>query len=240
MPELGEPHQIQAPAGLDGAVAGLKNALLIWTYSVHSWGRSSSGKIAFTGHWSTHRPQSMQVSGSIYNCLATGKIGSFLVGWMQSTGQTSTQDVSFVPTQGWAMMCDIGRKFRSQTAKNRASRVKKRTPRLRVNSCFQTAQNALSLFPFGKFAIWQSNHLRRNALTSLSNRASVPRGPFRNQPSFPNPVSGFSLPRAPSRRKRHRPRCQGLPMGPTPPPCRCGTILLLALSAFRYPRLESH
>jgi hypothetical protein len=32
---------------------------------------------------------------------------SALVGWMQSTGQTSTHEVSLVPMQGSAMMCGI-------------------------------------------------------------------------------------------------------------------------------------
>ena len=43
----------------------LKKSRLIWTYFFHSPGKSSSGKMAFTGHSSTHRPQSMQVSGSM-------------------------------------------------------------------------------------------------------------------------------------------------------------------------------
>ena len=43
----------------------LKWSRLIWMYLFHSSGRSSCGKMAFTGHSSTHRPQSMQVSGSM-------------------------------------------------------------------------------------------------------------------------------------------------------------------------------
>ncbi len=46
----------------------------------------------------------MQVSGSMKSWVAVAKSGSFLVGWMQSTGQTSTQETSLVPMQGSAMM----------------------------------------------------------------------------------------------------------------------------------------
>src|SRR3954463_16505596 len=74
----------------------------------HSDGRSSSGKIALTGHSSTHRPQSMQVSGSMYSMSVLPNSASFLVGWMQSTGHTSTQEVSLVPMQGSAMMWGMG------------------------------------------------------------------------------------------------------------------------------------
>src|SRR6187399_560971 len=77
-------------------------------YLFHSAGRSSCGKIALTGHSSTHRPQSMQVSGSMKSWVAVSNSGSFLVGWMQSTGQTSTHDVSLVPMQGSAIMWGIG------------------------------------------------------------------------------------------------------------------------------------
>ena len=38
---------------------------LICTYFCQSSGMSSSGRIAWTGHSSTHRPQSIQVSGSM-------------------------------------------------------------------------------------------------------------------------------------------------------------------------------
>src|SRR5687768_13236729 len=70
----------------------------------HSAGRSSCGKMAVTGHSSTHSPQSMHVSGSMYSISAASKSASSFVGWMQSTGQTATQAVSFVPMQGWAIM----------------------------------------------------------------------------------------------------------------------------------------
>src|SRR5687768_9745374 len=76
----------------------------------HSAGRSSCGKMAVTGHSSTHRPQSMHVSGSMYSISSAANFSvSSLVGWMQSTGQTATQAVSFVPMQGWAMMWAIAR-----------------------------------------------------------------------------------------------------------------------------------
>jgi hypothetical protein len=77
-------------------------------YSRHSSGRSSSGKIACTGHSSTQRPQSMQVSGSMKSCFAPSNVPSPLAGWMQSTGQTSTQEVSLVPMQGSAMTWAMG------------------------------------------------------------------------------------------------------------------------------------
>src|SRR6185295_8708817 len=50
-----------------------------------SGGRSSSAKIAFTGHSGSHSVQSMHSSGSM-----TRKFGP---SWKQSTGQTSTQSV---------------------------------------------------------------------------------------------------------------------------------------------------
>src|SRR5687768_8712877 len=74
----------------------------------HSAGRSSCGKMAVTGHSSTHRPQSMHVSGSMYSISSAANFSvSSLVGWMQSTGQTVTQAVSLVPMHGWAMMWAI-------------------------------------------------------------------------------------------------------------------------------------
>src|SRR5687768_9323251 len=71
--------------------------------SRHSAGTSSSAKIARTGHSSTQSPQSMQTSGSTYSIGAVSKPGSSFVGWMQSTGQTATQAVSFTPMQGWVI-----------------------------------------------------------------------------------------------------------------------------------------
>src|SRR5262245_59446068 len=72
--------------------------------SVHFCGVSSSAKIASTGQAGTHAPQSMHSSGWMYSISAAAKLGSSLRGWMQSTGQTSTHAVSFVPTQGSQMI----------------------------------------------------------------------------------------------------------------------------------------
>jgi hypothetical protein len=42
-------------------------------------------------------------SGSMYSCSESSKPGSSGVGWMQSTGQTSTDELSFVPMHGSLM-----------------------------------------------------------------------------------------------------------------------------------------
>src|SRR3954470_15289120 len=63
---------------------------------VHASGTASSGKIASTGHSGSQAPQSMHSSGSITSMCSTS--------WMQSTGQTSTQERSFVSMQGSVMM----------------------------------------------------------------------------------------------------------------------------------------
>src|SRR6266850_333993 len=76
---------------------------LIGVKLFHFSGRSSSAKIAVTGQTGTHAPQSMHSVGWMYNCVSASKAGSSLRGWMQSTGQTSTQAVSFVPMQGSAI-----------------------------------------------------------------------------------------------------------------------------------------
>src|SRR5215471_12476593 len=79
-------------------------------YECHFSGRSSSAKIAETGQTGTHAPQSMHSTGSMKSwstCSNPGRPSSYFVsffGWMQSTGQASTQAVSFVPIQGSAMM----------------------------------------------------------------------------------------------------------------------------------------
>src|SRR5882672_6706484 len=70
----------------------------------HFSGVSSSAKIASTGQAGTQAPQSMHSSGWMNSCCADSKSGSSFRGWMQSTGQTSTQAVSFVPTQGSVMI----------------------------------------------------------------------------------------------------------------------------------------
>src|SRR5689334_6275878 len=69
-------------------------------YGSHLSGTSSSGKIAFTGHSGSHAPQSMHSSGSMYNWSAASKPGSSLRGWIQSTGQTSTQAASLTLMHG--------------------------------------------------------------------------------------------------------------------------------------------
>src|SRR5215210_1318962 len=62
----------------------------------HFSGSASSGKIASTGHSGSHAPQSMHSSGSITRMRSAS--------WMQSTGQTSTHDLSLMSMQGSAMM----------------------------------------------------------------------------------------------------------------------------------------
>src|SRR2546423_10929298 len=62
----------------------------------HFSGRASSGKIASTGHSGSHAPQSMHSSGSMTRIRSAS--------WMQSTGQTSTQERSLMSMQGSAMM----------------------------------------------------------------------------------------------------------------------------------------
>src|SRR6478752_4677455 len=66
------------------------------TNGAHLSGSASSGKIASTGHSGSHAPQSMHSSGSMTRIR--------FASWMQSTGQTSTQDLSLMSMQGSAMM----------------------------------------------------------------------------------------------------------------------------------------
>src|SRR6476646_3051232 len=66
------------------------------TNGCHFSGSASSGKIASTGHSGSHAPQSMHSSGSMTRMRAAS--------WMQSTGQTSTQERSLMSIQGSAMM----------------------------------------------------------------------------------------------------------------------------------------
>src|SRR5215470_4323295 len=79
-------------------------------YECHFSGRSSRAKIAETGQTGTHAPQSMHSTGSMKSwstCSKPGRPSSYCVsffGWIQSTGQASTQAVSFVPIQGSAIM----------------------------------------------------------------------------------------------------------------------------------------
>ena len=60
--------------------------------------------MADTGHAGTQAPQSMHSSGLMKSIGDCSNSGSSLRGWMQSTGQTSTQAVSFVLIQGSVMM----------------------------------------------------------------------------------------------------------------------------------------
>src|SRR5229473_847229 len=76
---------------------------LIGVKLFHFSGRSSRAKIAVTGQTGTQAPQSMHSVGWMYSCVSASKAGSSLRGWMQSTGQTSTHAVSFVPMHGSAI-----------------------------------------------------------------------------------------------------------------------------------------
>src|SRR5205823_11427502 len=67
---------------------------------LHLSGSASSGKIASTGHSGSHAQQSMHSSGSMTRMRSAW--------WMQSTGQTSTQDRSLMSMQGSAMMYVTG------------------------------------------------------------------------------------------------------------------------------------
>src|SRR5437016_14378522 len=78
----------------------------------HCSGTSSSGKIASTGHGSTHAPQSMHSCGSMKYMIAASSV------WGQSTRQTSTQEASFTTMHGWTMtyaMCLKGTMHRYMT-----------------------------------------------------------------------------------------------------------------------------
>src|SRR5512135_2654962 len=66
------------------------------TNGCHFSGSASSGKIASTGHSGSQAPQSMHSSGSMTRIRSNS--------WMQSTGQTSTQERSLMSMQGSAMM----------------------------------------------------------------------------------------------------------------------------------------
>src|SRR5262245_51623945 len=58
--------------------------------------------MAFTGHVSTHAPQSMHSSGSMKFMSSPSSE------WMQSTGHTSTQVASLVPMHGCVITKAIG------------------------------------------------------------------------------------------------------------------------------------
>src|SRR3954452_4370056 len=66
------------------------------TNGSHLSGSASSGKIASTGHSGSQAPQSMHSSGSMTRMR--------FASWMQSTGHTSTQDLSLMSMQGSEMM----------------------------------------------------------------------------------------------------------------------------------------
>ena len=72
-------------------------------YSFHFSGRSSSAKMADTGHTGTHAPQSMHSTGSMNSMSVPSNCGSSFLGWIQSTGHASTQAASLVPMQGSAI-----------------------------------------------------------------------------------------------------------------------------------------
>src|SRR5713101_9309647 len=75
-------------------------AALMRTNGSHLSGSASSGKIASTGHSGSHAPQSMHSSGSMMRIRPAS--------WMQSTGQTSTQERSLMSMHGSAMMYVTG------------------------------------------------------------------------------------------------------------------------------------
>src|SRR5262249_52299784 len=77
------------------------------SYSFHLSGRSSAAKMAETGQTGAQAPQSIHSTGSIKSCCPAACLSEFFLGWMQSTGQASTQAVSLVPMQGSAIMYAI-------------------------------------------------------------------------------------------------------------------------------------
>src|SRR2546421_1526797 len=66
------------------------------TNGSHSSVTALSGMIASTGHSGSHAAQSMHSSGSMTSMRSAS--------WMQSTGQTSTHDLSLMSMQGSEMM----------------------------------------------------------------------------------------------------------------------------------------
>src|SRR4051794_41316378 len=71
-------------------------AALMRTNGSHFSGSASSGKIASTGHSGSQAPQSMHSSGSMTSRRSAS--------WMQSTGHTSTHDLSLMSIHGSEMM----------------------------------------------------------------------------------------------------------------------------------------
>ena len=81
---------------------------MIFTKGSHLSGSASSGKIASTGHSGSQAPQSMHSSGSMISIRSNS--------WMQSTGQTSTQERSLMSMQGSLMMYVIGASLATRSA----------------------------------------------------------------------------------------------------------------------------
>src|ERR1700747_3609481 len=96
-------HLPQARSTKPAAIYRPKYFALRSVYSFHFSGRSSSAKMADTGHTGTQAPQSMHSTGSIYSNSSVAYAGSSFLGWMQSTGHASTHAVSLVPMQGSAI-----------------------------------------------------------------------------------------------------------------------------------------
>src|SRR6266571_7310677 len=69
----------------------LKKSALIAIKLFHSAGTVDSSKIAVTGQAGSHAPQSIHSSGLMLSISAVSNPSSLCVGWMQSTGHTSTQ-----------------------------------------------------------------------------------------------------------------------------------------------------
>src|SRR3954453_16094155 len=81
------------------------------TNGSHLSGSASSGKIASTGHSGSQAPQSMHSSGSITRIRPAS--------WMQSTGQTSTQDLSLMSMEGSEMMYVMAANLAARSARLR-------------------------------------------------------------------------------------------------------------------------
>jgi hypothetical protein len=96
------PDRLPFSDGLDQPCLVYQSAL-IGVKLAHFSGKSSKAKIAVTGQTGTQAPQSMHSTGLMYSCGSASNAGSSFRGWMQSTGQTSTHAVSFVPMQGSAI-----------------------------------------------------------------------------------------------------------------------------------------
>src|SRR6266567_9126577 len=80
-----------------------KKSALIAIKLFHAAGTADSSKIAVTGQAGSHAPQSIHSSGLMNKCSLSSNPCSFWEGWMQSTGQTSTQVASFTPIHGCVM-----------------------------------------------------------------------------------------------------------------------------------------